>query len=212
MTLDNLSQLLGQTPFTFMGEETAFRSAVLLPLIRLGDEWHVLFEIRSAKLHKQPGDISFPGGRIDPEDPSPLAAAVRETAEELQLACDRIRVLGALPPYVPSASFVIYPFVGVVDYDPTSRSFNRDEVADVFTIPVRWLLAYEPYVHVVPMKPTPGEDFPYDKIVNGREYQWRSRNTQQWFYDYENHTIWGLTARILKHFTDLLRNGAETLL
>lgn len=203
--MEALSALLGKNPYAFIGEETAFRSAVLLPLVRVENEWHILFEVRSSKLNKQPGDISFPGGRIDREDASPLAAAVRETAEELRIEENRIQVVGALPPLVNSTSFVMYPFVGMVDYDPAAHSFSEDEVAEVFTVPLPWLLSYEPYRHIVPVKPSPGEDFPYEKIVNGREYQWRTRSMEQWFYDYENRTIWGLTARVLKHFIDLIK-------
>ena len=54
------------------------------------------------------------------------------------------------------------------------------------------------------MQPMPLTDFPYDKIANGNQYQWRSRVIEEWFYDYEQYTIWGLTARILKHFIDTL--------
>ena len=206
MAQEKLSQLLSQNPYAFIGEETAFRSAVLLPLIRVAGEWHVLFEQRSTKLTKQPGDISFPGGRIDREDASPMAAAVRETAEELLIDPRQIHVLGALPPYITTPSFVIYPFVGVVDYDIASHSFSREEVAEVFTVPLSWLMGYEPHRHVVPLTPSPNSDFPFEKIVNGKNYQWRTRSMEQWFYDYENRTIWGLTARILKHFVDLLKD------
>jgi len=207
--MEALSALLARNPYAFIGEETAFRSAVLLPLVRVEEEWHILFEVRSSKLNKQPGDISFPGGRIDKEDASPLAAAVRETAEELRIDKGQIHVVGALPPLVNSPSLVMYPFVGVVDYDPASRSFNEEEVAEVFTVPLPWLRSCEPYKHTVPVKPTPKEDFPFEKIVNGREYQWRTRSMEQWFYDYREHTIWGLTARVLKHFLDLIKDSND---
>ena len=51
----------------------------------------------------------------------------------------------------------------------------------------------------------PVKDFPYDKIVNGDKYQWRARTIEEWFYDYEKYTIWGLTARILKHFIEMIK-------
>ena len=94
----------------------------------------------------------------------------------------------------------------IVDYDIDSHSFSREEVAEVFTVPLSWLMGYEPYRHVVPLTPSPNSDFPFEKIVNGKDYQWRTRSMEQWFYDYENRTIWGLTARILKHFVDLLKD------
>ena len=61
----------------FIGERTAFRSAVLIPLVQVDGEWSVLFEVRSSTMRTQPGDICFPGGRIDPTDESPLFAALQ---------------------------------------------------------------------------------------------------------------------------------------
>ena len=209
MAMDNLTGLLQNNRLHFIGEDTAFRSAVMVPLVKVENEWHVLFEIRSLKLKKQPGDISFPGGRIDPGDASPMAAALRETAEELQITADKIRVLGELSPYIANPSFAIYPFVGIVEYDTATPTFSEDEVSDVFTVPLRWLLESKPYMHVVSAEPVPEKDFPYDKIMNGADYKWRKRISEEWFFDYGERTIWGITARILKHFLDILRTGDE---
>ncbi len=60
--------------------------------------------------------------------------------------------------------------------------------------------------HLVKIKIIPPSDFPYEKIINGKDYQWRTREMEEWFYDYEQYTIWGLTARILKHFVEILKN------
>ena len=97
----------------FIGEETAFRSAVLIPLVQVDGEWHILFEVRSFTMRKQPGDISFPGGRIDATDPTPLAAALRETYEELGVDPKTVTLVGQLSPYIASPAFVIYPFVAI---------------------------------------------------------------------------------------------------
>ena len=83
MFLDKLKNDLSQHQSLFIGEETAFRSSILIPLIQVDEEWHILFEVRSFTMRKQPGDISFPGGRIDSTDETPLEAAIRETHEEL---------------------------------------------------------------------------------------------------------------------------------
>ncbi|MFD1206248.1 MULTISPECIES: CoA pyrophosphatase [Sporosarcina] len=189
----------------FIGEANAFRSAVLIPLVEVDEEWHVLFEIRASTMRTQPGDVCFPGGRIDPEDKSPLFAALRETHEELGVSPDRVEVLGSLSPYIASPSFVVYPFVGIVNYKEIVRSYNQDEVAEVFTVPLKWLLGHEPYMHKVHMSLSPTPDFPYDKIQNGTNYKWRARSIEEWFFEYENYTIWGMTARILKHFIGVIR-------
>lgn len=205
MFLDKLKNQLNENQSLFIGEETAFRSAVLIPLVQVDGELHILFEVRSFTMRKQPGDISFPGGRIDSTDPSPVAAALRETHEELGIDPKTVTILGELSPYIASSSFVIYPFVASIDYNQIIHSYNKEEVEEVFTIPLKWLLNYEPYMHVVSVEPVPLPNFPYEKIMNGTQYQWRARSMEEWFFDYEKYTIWGLTARILKHFIEIIR-------
>ena len=205
MFLDKLKHQLQQNQSLFIGEETAFRSAVLIPLVQVDDKWHILFEVRSLTMRKQPGDISFPGGRIDATDASPLAAALRETHEELGIDPTTVQVVGPLSPYVASSSFVTYPFVAIIDTNQIIPEYNKDEVEKVLTVPIDWLLNYEPYMHLVSVEPMPSIDFPYDKIVNGAQYKWRTRSMEEWFFDYEQYTIWGLTARILKHFIELIK-------
>jgi len=205
MYLDKLKNQLNENQSLFIGEETAFRSAVLIPLVQVDDEWHILFEVRSLTMRKQPGDISFPGGRIDSTDTSPMAAALRETHEELGVDPKTVTIIGTLSPYIASPSFVIYPFVATIDYDQIIHSYNKEEVEEVFTIPIKWLLNYEPYMHLVSVEPVPSTNFPYEKIMNGAQYQWRARSMEEWFFDYEKYTIWGLTARILKHFIEIIK-------
>ncbi|MET3657543.1 NUDIX hydrolase [Sporosarcina psychrophila] len=205
MFLDQLKNQLNENQPLFIGEETALRSAVLIPLVQVDEEWHILFEVRSFTMRKQPGDISFPGGRIDSTDPSPMAAALRETHEELGVDPKTVTIVGTLSPYVASSSFVIYPFVATIDYNQIIHSYNKEEVEEVFTIPLKWLLDYEPYMHSVSVEPVPSLNFPYEKIMNGAQYQWRARSMEEWFFDYEKYTIWGLTARILKHFIEIIK-------
>nr|MDH3175516.1 hypothetical protein [Bacillus pumilus] len=88
------------------------------------------------------------------------------------------------------------------------HSFNQEEVEETFTVPLSWLSQYEPYLHHVSVQPTPAEDFPYEKIMNGEKYRRGSRSIEEWFYDYENYTIWGLTARILKHFVTVAKRNS----
>jgi len=205
MFLDKLKNQLNENQHLFIGEETAFRSAILIPLVQVEEEWHILFEVRSFTMRKQPGDISFPGGRIDSTDSSPMAAALRETHEELGVDPKTVTIVGSLSPYIASSSFVIYPFVATIDYDQIIHSYNKEEVEEVFTIPIKWLLNHEPYMHLVSVDPVPLPNFPFEKIMNGAQYQWRARSVEEWFYDYEKYTIWGLTARILKHFIEILK-------
>ncbi|MBO1912690.1 CoA pyrophosphatase, partial [Microvirga sp. 3-52] len=136
MFLDKLKNQLNKGQPLFIGEDTAFRSAVLIPLVEVNGEWHILFEVRSATMRRQPGDISFPGGRIDASDPTPLAAALRETHEELGIDPKTVSHTRGLSPYIASPTFVVYPFVAIIDYDQIIPSYNTDEVEEVFTVPV----------------------------------------------------------------------------
>ncbi|TSI05936.1 CoA pyrophosphatase [Lysinibacillus sp. BW-2-10] len=204
MIIDQLKSKLNQNQPLFIGEDTAFRSAVLIPLVQVNGEWHILFEVRSLKMRKQPGDISFPGGKIDQTDKTPLDAALRETHEELGVDPSTIKVIGELSPFVVSPSFVVYPFVATLDF-PQLHSYNKHEVEDIFTVPINYLINYEPYLHEVSIEAKPSPDFPFHKIMNGDKYQWRMRTMEEWFYDYDKYTIWGLTARILKYFIERLK-------
>ena len=205
MKQEKWKELLRANKELFIGEATAFRSAVLIPLVEVEGEWCVLFEVRSSTMRSQPGDICFPGGRIDPTDESPLFAALRETHEELGVNPDTVEVLGPLSPYIASPSFVVYPFVGIVDYKEIIRSYNTYEVEEVFTVPLSYLLDHEPYMHPVMVNPSPDSNFPFEKIRNGANYKWRGRTIEEWFFEYGPYTIWGLTARILKHFIEMIR-------
>lgn len=205
MFFDKLKHQLSENQALFIGEETAFRSAVLIPIVEVDGEWHILFEVRSFTMRKQPGDISFPGGRIDATDASPMAAALRETYEELGVDPKMITIIGELSPYIVSPSFVVYPFIATFDMEQLIHAYNKVEVHEVFTIPIKWLLNYEPYMHEVSIEPVPSPDFPYEKIANGDQYRWTAQSKEQWFFDYEKYTIWGLTAMILKHFIGVMK-------
>lgn len=205
MFLEKLKNQLNESQPLFIGEDSAQRFAVILPIVQVDRQWHLLFEVRSFKMRKQPGDISFPGGRIDDSDSTPLAAALREMSEELGVNPDKVTVLGQLSPFVASPTFVIYPFIATFEYEEILEFYNLEEVEEIFTVPIHWLLNYEPYMHLVSVEPTPGPDFPYHKIYNGDQYKWRVRYMEEWFFDYGKYTIWGLTARILKHFIERIK-------
>lgn len=188
----------------FIGQDTAFEAAITIPLVKVENEWHVLFEIRSKKMNSQPGDISFPGGKIDAEDESIRQAAIRETHEELGIELDEINILVELSPFIASSGFVVYPFIAEIPYKER-YDFNELEVDEVVTVPLDWLLKHEPYMHLMSLLPKPAEDFPFGKISKGKQYQWRNHATEEWFYEYDGLTIWGLTARILKYFIEQLK-------
>lgn len=182
------------------------RSAVLVPLLtEPGNDWRILFEVRASHLQSQPGEICFPGGRINSTDASPKAAAIRETCEELGVSPAVVDIWGGLGMLVTPFQQVIYPFVGLLQQVEAIVPDCR-EVDEVFTLSVQALLDITPEYHEIPVRACPPEGFPFDKIPWGRDYPWRYGVLPEFFYELDGHIIWGLTARILHAFLELLLN------
>ncbi len=114
-------------------------AAVLVPLVNRPDGLTVLFTERSADLPDHPGQISFPGGRVEPEDIDVEAAALREAEEEIGLPRDRVSVLGRLADYETVTGYRVTPVVGWVE-PPFVVKPDPVEVADVFEVPLAFLL------------------------------------------------------------------------
>ena len=114
-------------------------AAVLVGLVNRPPGLTVLLTQRSDTLPDHPGQISFPGGRIEPDDPSPAAAALREAQEEVGLAADRVTVLGQLASYETVTGYSVTPVVGWVE-PPFALTTDPVEVADVFEVPLAFLL------------------------------------------------------------------------
>ncbi|WP_053220054.1 NUDIX hydrolase [Virgibacillus senegalensis] len=187
-----------------LGSEQFAKFAVLLPLLEKEGELHVLFETRSHTLRRQPGDICFPGGKIDPADDSPEGAAIRETIEELGINSKDIDDVYPIDYMVSPFGMIVYPFVGFIDKNATIK-LNHEEVEEVFTVPLSFFLETKPVIHKVNMQIEPQEDFPFELVAGGRDYEWRPLKMDEYFYQYEDKVIWGLTARIMAHFVEIVK-------
>ncbi len=198
-----LNKLASRDP-GIMGIENFKQSAVLIPLVKLDGEIHVLFEVRSMHLRRQPGDICFPGGRIDPEDNSPMDCAIRETTEELGITYNQISDVTPIDYVVADMGRVIYPFVGKIS-GVSNIAPNESEVGEVFYVPLSFFKETEPESYLVNVKVFPEENFPFNLIVGGEKYNWNTRHVEELFYRYEDRVIWGLTAKILRHFLKLIQ-------
>lgn len=183
-----------------------WEAAVLLPLVQTDEGIAVLFEERAHSLRRQPGEICFPGGKVECSDADFAAAAVRETCEELGLRPEAITLCGELDSLVTHTGPIIHPFVGVLD-DISKITYSASEVESIFTVPVKELLAITPKRCSMELADHPGEDFPFD-LVPDRMRGWRrSKEYYVYFYEYDGRVIWGLTARMLYAF--LRRSGKE---
>lgn len=161
-------------------------AAVLVPLVVHPQRMSLLLTRRTAHLHDHAGQISFPGGRVDPEDQDVTATALRETEEEIGLARRHIEVIGSLPDYLTGTGFQVTPIVALV-HPPFELLADSFEVAEIFEVPLVFLM-------------------------NGAHHERRSaefpnRPGRRSFYamPYEQHFIWGATAGMLRNLYHFLR-------
>ena len=206
MTLcERLGKLLQSRGCEIENETDYLRSAVLVPLVRREGRLGVLFEVRSTALTWQPGDICFPGGRIELDDAGSEAAAVRETREELSLPDSAIEVIGPLNSMVSPIGVMIHPYAAFINNFDLTRP-NHGEVSEVFVAPLDYLLAVEPLTAHMEVATRPLADFPLNLLPPSYARDWKRRTTYPvLFYQYGGHVIWGLTARVLYGFLNVCR-------
>lgn len=203
MDIETILQSFKKRNPQMMGTENANKFAVFVPLVKKNNETHVLFEVRSLKLRRQPGDVCFPGGRVDDEDTNVEHTAIRETSEELGL--DPKHIDDVIPlDYIASERRIIYPFIGSIN-NVENMNINRDEVEEVFTVPITYFLETEPKTYELTFNIEPEQNFPFELIHNGKNYNWQPRKKLEHFYIYNNYVIWGLTARIIEHVKAVLK-------
>jgi 8-oxo-dGTP pyrophosphatase MutT (NUDIX family) len=178
--------------------------SVLVPLVEKDGELFILYEVRAENMRRQPGEVCFPGGRIE-DDESAEECAIRETSEELNIRPSDIRIIAQMDFLHTYSNFTLYSLLGVIDYEAYSGiRVNPDEVKEVFLVPVSFFAENEPEVYYYDVLPNIGPDFPYDKINLPNGYNWRKGKSTVPIYRYGDRVIWGLTARITNHLMDLV--------
>lgn len=158
-------------------------AAVLVGIVLHADPG-ILLTKRTARLRNHSGQVSFPGGRIDPGDVSPEAAALREAHEEIGLAPDRVEVIGRLGDYLTGSGYCITPVLGLLEPGFTLTP-SPEEVEAVFELPLSTVL--DP------------------RAPERRRAQLRGRWREFWVWPHPDHYIWGVTAAILVHLAQRLR-------
>ncbi len=178
--------VLGSTEYRHPGREGApVLAAVLIPLVAHASGVRVMLTQRSAHLYDHAGQISFPGGRLETSDATPVDAALREAQEETGLSTEFVDVLGSMPSYLTSTGFSITPVLSLVrpGFTLAPDSF---EVAEVFEVPLAFLM--DPANHRLYRATLP----------DGRERQYYAM-------PWQGHFIWGATAGMLRNLYHLVR-------
>ena len=160
------------------------RAAVLIPLLLQPNGLSVLLTQRTTHLRDHGGQISFPGGRMDPEDAGPNETALRESEEEIGLERERVEIIGQLPEYLTVSGYSVTPIIGLVK-PQAEYVLDEFEVADIFEVPLSFLM--DPANHQVRV--------------------WQSEQGSRRFYSmpYEGRFIWGATAGLLRNLYHLLK-------
>ena len=156
-------------------------AAVFMLLRQKEKDVSVIFTKRADNLSTHPGQISFPGGSLEPNDESLLNAGLREVEEEIGLEESQIETVGMLRPHETVSKYLIHPFIGIVE-STAEFKINSSEVAEIFEVPLAFLLNRK--------------NMKEHRISKGKEYR------GYFAIPYGPHYIWGATASIIKSFTE----------
>jgi len=182
-----------------------FRFSVLVPMIEINGQLNLIYEVRS-KTIRQPGEISFPGGKIE-EYESPVDAAMRETWEELGIQKENIEILAELDYATSKGGSFVYSFFGYIkNIEATEIVYSHDEVSELFCVPLAFFLENEPEKYYMNYYPQADNDFPYNLVNDGINYNWGNIRYPVYFYKYGNYVIWGLTAKITYSLINKIKN------
>jgi len=157
-------------------------AAVLIPLMRYGEAWHILYTRRTDIVEHHKGQVSFPGGATDPEDHSPEDTALRETEEEIGVRRSDVRILGRLGQMITISNFVVTPVVGVVPW-PYGYKVHTVEVGRVFSMPLAWLATRDNWQEFVRSE---------------------TGHTVITYFPFDGELLWGATARMTVNFVKAL--------
>ena len=163
--------------------ERLAEAAVLVPVVSRANPT-LLLTRRTDTMRSHAGQVAVPGGRIDPDDDGPIAAALREAHEEVALPQSAVKVLGVTDKYETGSGFSITPVIGIIAPDlPLVPSAH--EVADVFEVPFDWVL--DPANHHL------------------RETEWQGQLRRYYSMDWQGFHIWGATAAMIVNLSRRLR-------
>ncbi len=178
-------------PFDLDSSKHCREAAVLIPLLRIGDEWHLLYIRRSTSPHdRHSGQVAFAGGKREANDRSLIDTALREAEEEIGLMRQDVQVLGQLENHYSVSLFNITPVIATVNW-PYHLRLQEAEVSRAFTMPLQWLAV--PDNHEIRYLERQGKRIPV-----------------AYFREYDGELLWGATARMTLSLTQILARSTHT--
>lgn len=198
--LEFIQKRIAQKEPQLMGEKERF--AVLLPLVWVDDQWQILYQVRSQQV-SQPGEVSFPGGRLERGETYEVAA-IRETMEELGLPQEAIQLLGEID-YMVVGQRVVHCFVGKLAISDWQQIRPNQEVERLFTVPLKDLMEHPPVYYHLLSRVDLTSDFPFERIPKGRNYPFPPSQRAIPFYEEVPELLWGLTAQFTHCFVERLQ-------
>lgn len=185
----------------FINEETFSYYAVVVPFIKKGGKWFLLYEKRAKHLKRGAGEICFPGGGIEVNE-QPFSAALRELEEELHISGENFELWGQGDTLLHHSHHLIYSFLGELKEVP--KSWSKDEVEEIILVPIEEI--QEPSrMASVSIRTMAKEDFPFHLIPKGKDYSWLKHQIPMPFYETSQCVIWGMTARITQSVLKLIK-------
>ena len=179
--------------------------SVVIALMNINDKLHLIFEKLSGNVN-QSGDISFIGGHME-ENESALTAAIRETKEECNLSDENINIIAQSDYLMNFNSLFVHTFIfEIINVKFEDIDYN-DEVEKLIAVPLEEIIHTNYSSYKSKIKIERDENFPYHLIENGKNYNFFTGNEVTYFYEFKNCIIWGLTAKILNNFVEILKDG-----
>lgn len=206
--LSELKNIFSKRSQTIIGRDEYLNSAVLIPFVYLNNEYSILFEKRANHI-RQGGEISFPGGEVDPElDKSSRDTAIRETVEELGISKNKIKIISPFDVLINPNSVIVEPFIAELKIKTLDEiNFDKKEVSKVFSVPISYFFNHQPKKYkvlhqVLPYTKQNGKKIillPVKELKLPAKYSkaWNNKLHNIYVYQYEQEVIWGLTARIV---------------
>jgi len=183
MTIVRIREGLSSYEKKHLEQGNLIPSAVLFPIVQDSDGLKVLLLQRSNQVEHHSGEVSFPGGRIDSADKSPLDAALRESREEVGILRQNVEMLGELDDYLTVTGYHITPFLGLLS-DVSDLSPRTIETTDLFFVPLSF--------------------FQDPQNIKKQYIEWQGQPRVVYVSVYANKTIWGATLAMIMNFIEVI--------